>query len=29
MTVYAIDDITGLPKTYTWQSGMKSIKEIK
>jgi adhesin HecA-like repeat protein len=27
LTIQATDNITGLPKTYLWQSGMKSIKE--
>jgi filamentous hemagglutinin len=27
MTVQAVDNVTGLPKTYYWQPGMKSIKE--
>ena len=27
LTIKAVDDITGLPKTYYWQPGMKSIKE--
>ena len=27
LTVKAIDDKTGLPKNYYWESGMKSIKE--
>ncbi|MBX8610463.1 DUF637 domain-containing protein, partial [Pseudomonas cichorii] len=27
LTVSAIDDKTGLPKSYYWESGMKSIKE--
>lgn len=27
LTVEAVDNITGLPKTYYWQPGMKSIKE--
>ena len=29
LTVRAIDDKTGLPKNYYWESGMKSIKEKK
>ncbi|WP_181150307.1 DUF637 domain-containing protein, partial [Photorhabdus hindustanensis] len=29
VTVNAVDDITGLPKTYIWQSGMKSLREVK
>ncbi|MBX8536641.1 DUF637 domain-containing protein [Pseudomonas cichorii] len=29
LTVSAIDDKTGLPKNYYWESGMKSIKEKK
>ncbi|WP_404486243.1 hemagglutinin repeat-containing protein [Pseudomonas sp. HT11] len=29
LTVRAIDDKTGLPKSYYWESGMKSIKEKK
>ncbi|MGY1950250.1 cytidine deaminase-like fold-containing protein [Pseudomonas pergaminensis] len=29
LTVRAIDDKTGLPKNYCWESGMKSIKEKK
>ncbi|UYA60509.1 Hemolysin [Pectobacterium sp. F1-1] len=28
VTINAVDDKTGLPKTYVWESGMKSIKEI-
>jgi hypothetical protein len=27
LTVQAVDNVTGLPKTYYWQPGMKSIKE--
>ncbi|MDX9680352.1 DUF637 domain-containing protein [Pseudomonas protegens] len=27
LTVHAVDNVTGLPKTYYWQPGMKSIKE--
>ena len=27
LTVQAVDDVTGLPKTYYWEPGMKSIKE--
>jgi len=27
LTVQAKDDITGLPKTYYWEPGMKSIRE--
>lgn len=27
LTVRALDNVTGLPKIYYWQSGMKSIKE--
>lgn len=27
LTVQAIDDVTGLPKTYNWVPGMRSIKE--
>ena len=27
LTVQAVDNMTGLPKTYYWQPGMKSIKE--
>jgi filamentous hemagglutinin len=27
LTAQAIDDVTGLPKTYTWVPGMRSIKE--
>jgi len=27
LTIQAVDDITGLPKTYYWELGMKSIKE--
>ena len=26
LTVHAVDEITGLPKTYYWSPGMKSIK---
>lgn len=29
LTVNAVDDITGLPKRYYWEPGMKSIKEKK
>ncbi|MGV8001520.1 DUF637 domain-containing protein [Photorhabdus temperata subsp. temperata] len=29
VTVNAVDDITGLPKKYIWQSGMKSLREVK
>ncbi|MBO9723817.1 MAG: hypothetical protein J7530_05535 [Novosphingobium sp.] len=28
LTVNAIDNITGLPKFYTWSPGMKSIKKV-
>jgi filamentous hemagglutinin len=28
LTVQAIDDVTGLPKTYNWVPGMRSIKEV-
>lgn len=27
LTVQAVDNVTGLPKIYYWQPGMKSIKE--
>ncbi len=27
LVIHAVDDLTGLPKTYYWLSGMKSIKE--
>jgi filamentous hemagglutinin len=27
LTVRAVDEATGLPKIYTWVSGMRSIKE--
>ncbi|EPJ0603810.1 cytidine deaminase-like fold-containing protein, partial [Pseudomonas aeruginosa] len=29
LTIQAKDDITGLPKTYYWEVGMKSIREKK
>ncbi|MDH0053181.1 tRNA(Arg) A34 adenosine deaminase TadA [Pantoea sp. PA1] len=29
ITINAVDDKTGLPKTYVWEPGMKSIREIK
>ncbi|WP_272847504.1 VENN motif pre-toxin domain-containing protein [Pantoea ananatis] len=29
VTINAVDDKTGLPKTYVWEPGMKSIREIK
>ena len=28
LTVQTVDNVTGLPKTYYWQAGMKSIKEM-
>nr|WP_210512404.1 deaminase [Pantoea ananatis] len=29
VTINAVDDKTGLPKTYVWETGMKSIREVK
>ena len=29
VTIHAVDDVTKLPKTYIWETGMMKLKEVK